>query len=1421
MAVTVSALAGPLLALGRIVWPTVKQLHAEKTAGSTPVRETSPLIEQALRQSLQHIVRESAQSWWRDLLARAAQQYVSPDFLLLPAVQDWLKEDETQKAFIILGTYRLLNPSSVDDPASTAILSRNYSRHTGDAEELARGPIEAVLAVLAVGFLGTLSSDARKIIAITQAITQAEGDKTRQEMRGQFDILAERTHAGRRQVDETHTGAAKIELTRILLTRGIPSSEGTTRISNLLKDVTKGALGGASDSIRDEISYWAARFWAAHQNTVADAENYLKAPSPQRTVAELAILRAAIAKTNGDSSHAIQILLDTDDSDARSVAFSFICDARGEKTGIEWFRTLGREDLALFSSRGWCNLAIMLAQNGDFASAQQVLDRAQPLNETWPDLYFVGGLITAASLLPAEWRHFALGHVPFLTYLKTASGTDADRRRQLARQRFRGAISAFESLGEATRVESADLWILWLQLTSASPEEAAEARDDIRRRMTNPSEAKRFIMFTHTFNIDFDSAALRNYLAQRRHLNLLSDDDWIADYLLNANPTNPSVHLQYLETHETELRRVLTDEQFTRALVEVLARNGQSTRARAELNRRSGSLPDEDFRRLSALLDLEEGQDPRVVLEAQYRRSDSLIDLRNLVEFLQSQRDWSSLTPFLSELFKRDENVDTAERLLKCMQRDPSFSSRDMLSFLDEHNELVQINKEIKAIRAWTLFALGFISEAKATNDTLLQDNPDDDAVALDINLAIQEGAWERFGEIIEREWHSLPQRSAQILMQLASVAAENPALVDRAQDLLRQATQKEPENVEILLSAYVLSIQIGRDESAWLQGAIERSDEKGPVKRVEFRQLVEELLPTYNERSRLIDDQVREGTLPLAAMARMTGSSLAHLLVAAPNRNFQQNDARRKGIVPIRSGARLDHEIQDSWKLALDITSILQLARIDLLSSVVGIFAETHIAPDTLLILLEERRRARYHQPRLVERAKAILSFRDGGQIEIAPAAEPPDWLSKEVGNDLAELLENARLTGGKVVLVEPVYKLSTYLESEADLKHYRAFATSVGAVLEHLSSAGFLPKGPSVPTGSIVEVRVEPTLDPRHPLYLDEPALADLQGNGTLKILANINLNLRVHRAAFEHQDQLVTYELGSERQIHVLERARSVLREGIRKGKVKFLPRPKHSEKVREKEWRATASTFADFTSGRGDFDAMSVDDRAFNSSHAARDSSGKLLQIVCSYDLLKFVFVHEKRTLVELYAALNEMRKAGLAFVPISEEELWFYVHSIPGDFFFETSQLTILRQYHARLQSLDFLRLPSEERFLNLARASSFRVIRRLWSSPDVGTDKAEATSDWILTWLGHSPHTWKHDFPEPDEVRKIVRGALAPWTVPIFDLRGDARKRYREWLEGKVFSTLLPANLDTFKEIVDETASRILSMVEDEEHEAT
>jgi hypothetical protein len=1428
---SLSAAAGLLLPIAQAVFPPLRRVHRKRQAGRMPFGVDYDLLERGLDETLDRLRGGDVDdTWWQNLLDRIGQRFIAPDFLRMPALQEWLADERVQQDVKALARGRIMG-SDTDDPGALARLRQAYAESTGEAEQRADGPIEVVLAILAAGYLASIDPKHRALAGLIQ--THAQED------RAGFQRMGERFDTVNRRLDEigpdhyvveTHSERAEHDLRLILKRWSLFPRRARQEIVALVQCVTDGDLQHAKHSVRAEVYYWAARWHATQRATVPAAKNYLEQLRQIDPTINTRIIDALILEMEGDVDSALQMLRDLDTADGMASLFVTLLRARGAEVALAWFDAQPARDHASFlTGLGWSNVAVCLATMDRWEEAADRLAAAREHREDWPDLVFVEGVINAALLLPAEWRQYALEMNLFHPEIRPIEGAGADQRRARAKACFEEAVTLLTAIDQPGRAQAARDWCLWLRLTDPTPDVVDEARQEVQEGMQEGQRAVDLVPFARRFGIEFDKDPLTRYLEQRKRTGGLYDRELMAEFFLAELTLHPRERAEYLEREEDRLSRVVSKATLAGKRIEALVQDGQTVRARSLLEARREDFVQHDYERLRALINSYEGNDPRTQLEELYRQTDDLIDLQNLVAHLEGIGDWQALQPLYEELFRRVPTVDNALRLIESVRRNPQAASHDILTFLEQHQEMIDRSPELASAKAWALLHMGRLKAAEAVNHTLLEARNDHNDLLLDINLALQSGNWERFPAIIERTWSRREELAPSLLMRLALLAAEADATASRALELAKLAASKASDDPEILLSAYMLAVQLGCEEEvgvAWLARAFELSSDEGPVRQVDPRTIVEEMMPRWRERIRKIEQELLRGKLPLHDVVYMLNQPLSRLLIDIPCKNAEQHDGRRRTLVPIVSGARQTAQIRPEWTVGLDVTSLMVLGHLDLLRRAIEALRCVALAPETLVFLLNERRLARFHQPSLIKEAEDIRELIDQSGLKVESALpQPPTWLVNEVGRGLAELLEAAWVANGRVVHPYPIHKLQTFMEREAELGAYAELVLSTRAFANILSVRGIIDAQTHERACRFLQVRdndPNPDADPSlldRPLYLNDLAITYLKKAGLLQAACHSGLNLLVHPSTQAHQAALIRENREGNRLATTLDDIRVTLREALETGKAIFIPRHTWHEEATQLGWLYQAApTLAQILRDVSPCHAVCIDDRFANRHGTLTDETGHTVPLVCVLDLLHHLEVQGVMNAEEKYGAFHKLRQAGYALVPVDPDELERYVCQTGFDqegYLIENAEMRLIRQTLMRLRSLDMVELSAEVFFLQRLERGCVAVIHRLWTDEAVPVKQAAILSHWIWGSVAPLPLDWARTLPEPLYQSDIPEACaqhlfLLLQPLSLVQLTRERREAFCALVERTILEALLPANAD----LVDRLAVLVRANIE-------
>ena len=786
-----SALASVLRPFATSVFAHVRRLAAERQAGQVPLTQPAKIMDDSLNETLDRIRGDSVDSgWWQGLLDRFGQKYIAPDFLRRPALREWLAEESVAVDLKSIATWRIM-ATSQDEAATRDRLAQSYSNRTGEALYLAAHPIDVVVAILIGGHLAAIPPDQRAVAGVLQTGFSRIDER--------FDRLNEAlspfTDPFTRQA---HTERAAKELDRIVTFRALDPARSRSDVQKLHDRLASGDLVAADTVVKHRVRYWTARLCASDGETLDVARDLGKRIQDDEPNKDLTIVDALIRETDGDSDGAIQLLRDRDDPDSRTALFGVLARSRDSGTALDAFADrMDAADASFFTPVGWRNWAVCMAEVGSW---QEAADRLARIDGTWseaPVLAFVEGFINSQLLLPDE-RRSATGDPRLYGGISPNQGERAEVAHARATSCFELAQSGLQDLDDTRFKRFIADWCWWLRLMDPNDENARSACVEIRENLESKAPDVRLVPFASAFGVSFNRESLHRHLFGREKLGGLDDDELRAECLLfltamNSGGRGAREFLDYLETRQARLARVMPDSLLKAARVDALVTDNQVEKARALLAETRSGLDEAEVIRLSTMIDAHEGIDVRSELEQAYQKTRDIVDLHNLVEYLKQSNDRGALLPLLEELIEKQRTVANLMDLVVCLSGRPFFDHRQIVEILDINLDLVEQSPNLKMAKALSLFNVGRFSDAGTLNDQLLSvDHHAADhrvnALALDIKIAIATGDWERLPAIVEREWPRRNEHDAEVLLTLARISSHQGRNPNRALALAKLA---------------------------------------------------------------------------------------------------------------------------------------------------------------------------------------------------------------------------------------------------------------------------------------------------------------------------------------------------------------------------------------------------------------------------------------------------------------------------------------------------------------------------------------------------------------------------------------------------------------------------------------------------------
>ncbi|MCY4363214.1 MAG: SMEK domain-containing protein [Gammaproteobacteria bacterium] len=1178
-------------------------------------------------------------------------------------------------------------------------------------------------------------------------------------------------------------------------------------------------LSTISDSLKVKIDYWTARLCAIDEETLdlaKDIRGVLTRAHKAYPDINLAIVDALIAEAVDDNNKALRILRDQDDPDSRATLFSLLARLKGESKALNWFKQQEKQDAPdFFTPIGWFNWAKIMAKLGKWEDAST---RLVTLDKHWPKmpaLALIEGQINAAMLLPDGFRGMVLEGLPLYTGITPGQGADKETFHTRATECFEYFNQHPVVQDDEQFTKFISNWKLWLRLMIPNRAKLNAARKEIRQLVeTGNSIAVDVIDFAHVFNIPYDNKPLKQYLEQRKECGGLADPELNAECLINEQVMTPSDRVIYLEQHQTRLRKIMPVPFLVAMQVAALVEGNQSEKARALVEKHTVEIGEIHSRYLFAIISRREGKDTRQDLEKLYREEKSLPALQSLVSYIKGLGDRSALLPYACDLFERVRNEDNALNVIWCLGDQSSFDHEATLEFIKCNNDIVEQSDDLKEIKAFTLFHVGQYHEAKQVNDTLLNTRGLQADHNIDINIAICSGDWEHIVTIIERAWAQRDISEPEFLMSLATLAGQLDKTPQRALELAELAAKKAHNDPHVLASAYWLHFQLGHENEAnpdWLNRAAEHSsDDHGPLRRVDIKEFVTDLIPERQVHLDEIEKKWSSGELPTSVAVNKFNMSLARLIFQVSTQNSLTSDIQRKIVLPLIACARTPVELHDNWIIGLDITSIMVLAKLNLLETALKTFHHVKFSPNVMEMLFQEKGQARFHQPSRIEAAKQVQKLLNRSQLCVAELqSKPSPNITSEVGPELAVLLQLARDARGKVVCVLPIYKAGSLMEQRADTSLHDDLIITIADLCVLLHKEGKIDTNDYDRAmhhfnrmGQTERTNLPPSVLNKT-FYIDRSALSYLQDVDMLQLISTAGLDIQVHPDVLEEQYELLEAGDTGEQLINKIEDIRRILRDAVASGSASFLPRSGGLlEQARNNDTQL--ESIRHLSAGNDAYDALCFDDRFYNKFPALTRPSGKTVPIVCMLDVLRYLLKRKHISVAEHWGFRHILRHGGFTFIPLDPEELihWLKGSSVDNGQLREGVELRLIRQAHERFNA-SYLATAAEAQALSQqTQISHGHVIPRLWQDLELSPEQAATGSGWVWRYLlMMSVLNRKHY--AADGLSNSVRDTIALYLVrligPLTEITVERRAHYTEWLERYVLQPLRAANADIIK----------------------
>lgn len=1085
-------------------------------------------------------------------------------------------------------------------------------------------------------------------------------------------------------------------------------------------------------------------------------------------------------------------------------------------------------------------LLILALQEQEWDEAAEIFSTVTQTDiQTAPTLAFLGAQLKLAQAIDPDLRASGISFLNMdLAGFPLANDTNGLLCIREARKLFEQCEQFCTDLGLEGNAAFCSDFALWLQLRD--PAAKTEGLAKLRASFSDTKTGLRRVNFAISFGVRID----RNEIIAQANRELAktgntSSSAIYAKFLIAIDAGVNEALAQFIEEERKLLSTTIGPSALVMIEAQALANAGFLDRADAALNTLGDENPDGmDVSSVRRFIAEKAGEDPIRLRKAAYEASQSLPDLGRLVDALVEIGDHPKTVEYGKILFSRVKSIPVAVTLVRALKA--SKANAAAYEFLASIQDLVEQSEYLRANWCEQLFLQGSVTQAQSLVSNLRAEGDQPYFRRLAARIAITGGDWGALATIVDDIWRQRGSLSVQEIFFAAKLAGSVGS--SRQMDLIvTGANNAGGADPAALITAYHVAVQSGIETSetaGWLNKAIALSGEDGPLTRVSMREIID-MAPGWREKQSWASQQLREGALPMFAVAASLNSSLGAFQLLRALSNSDETDPRERATVYAYSGQRSKVDVVGAT-IGLDGTALLTLELLGITDSVLSTFDSIHVPHATLGWLFQERDRIQFHQPRRMRDAEKLRNLIAEGKLhKFTPTVAPPPQLVNEVGFDLAAMLCEASAISSDesrfVVCVSPVLKVGSLLQEEADLSAHENALISCSAIVDRLQARGAITA-----LEADQAIRYLATQGARWPndativgdavVYLDDVCVSYLMHLGLLGKLQTAGLIAYVSPHEAKEGTTMLKHQEVVVRATSVIDSLRNKLYHAIQEGSVKIGPRPDKGSGEKAPDDQDVDEDGENDTAFRvhptvsivdlvASVDAVVVDDRFLNMHHHMVINS-KSVPLYTTFDLLRFLQAQSKISPSQMAHFTTKLRRFGYHFVPLTEFELSAAVASstvVEGKFS-PSAELMAIRDsiLQARLSSA--LSLPEEATWLTELMGTFASVIKAQWE-PGSDTDTAAVKCTWLVQFM--DMRDWAMCFRGRDGAH--LAGGVPLYLALLVRAEDGATEtdaaRYFKWLTEAVLAPIKRTNprdydrfLTYFDQIVRRSVEQLVEM---------
>lgn len=1086
---------------------------------------------------------------------------------------------------------------------------------------------------------------------------------------------------------------------------------------------------------------------------------------------------------------ALKLVRGREDSASISMFIQAIANRDGPEDAISYFSEHHSTDQLTGHALLWLVLQFEKLRRTEEALELLVSATEHQINENPLILFERGRVNMALAMAPDVAAKFldSSGTIPDPADYHTDSL--GQERLMAALSDFRVLMSYTGELNSEPLLSLLDQQSLSIRLSLQDETERNAAEAELRSRLEDPEQLIELAPLALVHRLEFDWSNLRKQLSHIKKFGGWDVFQLQAAFQLALRVDPPAKVAAFVKAHAQALEEILPAEAIIAFEIEALARSNDIEAATRLLERKKDELGDTHFQNLSTIIAECSGEDSVSARIAQFDDSDRTHDLEILIDALVRARD-VRLGKYLALLWDRKHQpIDAARACDAYMENGQTKQLDDFLDSLTDH---IDEHHHLGMHAAWRLQREGELSKAMEVLDKLNQGSVDNhNTRQLKVSILLELGRWNELEPFLQSELSKKHDRSAPNLMSAAQLAAglESPTTMS----LVRASLAKGDGNPQLYLAAYNIALSLGVEQTgevnAWLKSALDGSTEEGPVFSKDIDDAVE-FMRDAKERHQKLNAMILAGELPLSLAAQPLNATLSSIYLGQAWENRRYTDPRKHNLIPAFAGNRLLWTLPSNPVVSFDVTSLLTLHSIGVLTNAVGSFPGVVLPAGTLSQLFSDYSSARHPQPSRVKQAHELTRLIAAQTLTVDLAQRAGSEFEEQVGAEFARLYDAAESANGYVIDTAPLHPPGKLKES-VDPKPFEDRLVSPKGLINQLRIDGVLSDAVAYEAlasviGSGDEWPSEPKVAVNRPLYLTMIASHYLSDAGLIPKLKSVFGELVVlsdveELAKREIEQSSMASAVRAQLKDLVQSLASALETGSVMIGRIAADQLTDTEDDVGQRDIGPLFNALNDVS----DTQIFVCDDRALNKNGTFNDRRGTSINTALSFDILRHLAASGAITSSEFEVALEKLYEGGYALIPLDPERVMDAAVKSNWEVGPNAALRLIRNSIHLPLIR-GLLKLPEERHWLRTAVVSIAIAIRHAWSEIPKVEDAVRAAN--YLYEMMPDVRSWTENDNSADRdiwVQEVTRSSVT-LIGSAFALPETHAEAYRDWFDNYV-----------------------------------